>query len=157
MQEIFSQLGELFLGSVPTICFFLFLIGAYAVLVRGPLEKTLRERHARTGGAVEEARKAIAAAEQKTAEYERRLREARAAIESARQARLKQSAEVRERALAETRSAAGSRTQAARQSVEQAGAAAREQILQAAGGLTSEILAAILPHRAAAGQPGGAQ
>ena len=58
------------LGSVPTIVLFLLLLAAYAVLVRRPLDKVLAERRARTSGAVEKAREAIAAAEAETAAYE---------------------------------------------------------------------------------------
>ena len=61
--EILNQLGSLTLGSVPTIIFFLLLIGAYSFLVRRPLERMLAERRARTSGAVEQARAAISAAE----------------------------------------------------------------------------------------------
>ncbi len=80
MQDILHQLGQLMLGSIPTVCLFLILLAAYAVLVRKPLEKVLAERHARTGGAMDEAHRAIEAAEAKTAEYEKRTRDARAAI-----------------------------------------------------------------------------
>jgi len=78
MQEILNQLGDLVLGSVPTVIFFLLLLGAYAVLVRKPLEKVLTDRHGRTGGAMDEAKAAITQAETKTSEYENKLRAARA-------------------------------------------------------------------------------
>ena len=55
---------------------FLLLVFAYSVLVRQPLERTLAERRARTTGAVEQARGAIAAAEAETAVYEDKLRAA---------------------------------------------------------------------------------
>ena len=87
MHTILNQLGEMLLGSVPTVIFFLILLAAYAVLVRRPLDKVLAERHARTGGAMDEAHAAIRTAEEKTARYEARLREARAEIFSARAAR----------------------------------------------------------------------
>ena len=55
MDLILKQLGDLALGSVPTIVFFLLLLAAYAGLVRRPLVKVLDERRARTSGAVEQA------------------------------------------------------------------------------------------------------
>ena len=63
MQEIIEQVGKLLLGSLPTLILFILLVIAYQILVQGPLSKTLRERKARTTGAVDEASKAIAAAE----------------------------------------------------------------------------------------------
>lgn len=155
MQEIFQQLGELVLGSVPTIFFFLFLLGAYSILVRRPLAKTLAERHARTGGAMEEARNAIASAEQKTSEYEVKLRHARAQIFEARQARLKATSGARDHALAEAREHAGKQIAAARGSVERSGVDAKAQIELAVAGLSQQILAAILPGRGT--QAGAAQ
>ena len=135
------------LGSIPTIGFFLILLAAYAVLVRKPLEKVLADRHARTGGAMDEAQKAIAAAEAKTAEYERRMREARGSIFDKQQAGMKQSTETRDKALAEARNDAQGRIDAARTQVMQAGDAARAQIETGSEALSEQIVSAILPHR----------
>jgi F-type H+-transporting ATPase subunit b len=62
MDQILNQLGGLVLGSVPTIVLFITLVAAYGFLVRRPLDRVLAERRARTSGAVEQARGAIAAA-----------------------------------------------------------------------------------------------
>jgi hypothetical protein len=77
MDEILNQLGRLALGAVPTMLFFILLVIAYGLLVRGPLDRVLAERRARTTGAVEQARAAISDAEAKTADYEDRMRRAR--------------------------------------------------------------------------------
>lgn len=148
MHDILNQLGELVLGSIPTVCFFLLLLAAYAVLVKRPLEKILADRHARTGGAMDSANHAIAAAEAKAAEYEHRLREARARIFEARAARQKANADARDKALAETRDRAQRSIFAARESVTQSGEQARQQIESGADALSQQIVAAILPHRA---------
>ena len=63
MDQILNQLGELVLGSVPTMVLFILLVAAYGLLVRRPLDRILAERRARTSGALEQARSAIAAAE----------------------------------------------------------------------------------------------
>ena len=151
MQVILNQLGDLLLGSVPTVIFFLLLLAAYAVLVRRPLQKVLAERHGRTGGAMDEAKAAIAAAESKMSEYETRLREARAEMFTARAARQKAASEARDKVLAETRAAAQHRITVARETVEHAGVEARAQIEAGAASLTQSVLAAILPHRAGTG------
>ena len=80
MQEVVQQLGALLLGAVPTILLFLVLVLAYQFLVQGPLTATLKERRARTEGAVEDAQKAIALAEARAAEYADKLRQARADV-----------------------------------------------------------------------------
>ena len=152
MDKILHDLGELMLGSIPTIGFFLILLGAYAVLVRKPLEKVLADRHARTGGAMDEAHKAIAAAETKTAEYERRMRDARAAIFEKQAAGIKDGSAARDKALAEARGTAQGRIDAARAEVVQAGDAAKAQIEHGSDALSRQIVAAILPHRAASAE-----
>lgn len=150
MQEILAQLRELVIGSLPTAFFFLVLVAAYNLLVRKPLEAVLAERHGRTGGAMDGAKAAIAAAEAKTSEYETRLRDARAEIFNARAARQKAAADARDKALAEARSAAQARITAARESVERSGQQARAEIETGAAALSQQVLAAILPHRAGA-------
>src|SRR5580692_8025340 len=69
MQEIFQQLEGYFVGAVPTSLLFIVLVLAYQFLVQGPLTSTLKERRARTEGAVEAAHKAIERAEARAAEY----------------------------------------------------------------------------------------
>ena len=51
MDQILNQLGELVLGSVPTMVLFILLVAAYVLLVRRPLDRILAERRARTSGA----------------------------------------------------------------------------------------------------------
>jgi len=156
MDETLRQLGVLVLGSIPTIILFLILYAAYRSLVHQPLQKVLAERRALTEGALEQARADIAAAEARTAEYERNLREAQMAIfklqENQRQAALL----ARGNALAEVRSLAGAR-------VEQAKAALAEEVTQAKGTLqaesqrlSSEIIRSIL-RQVQAAPAGGAE
>jgi F-type H+-transporting ATPase subunit b len=76
MDEILRQLGELVLGAVPTMILFILLVMAYGILVRRPLVRVLADRRARTTGAVEQAKGAIAAAEAETSAYEEKLRKA---------------------------------------------------------------------------------
>ena len=151
MQEILKTIGDLVLGSVPTVIFFLILIAAYQVLVRKPLEAVLADRHGRTGGAMDEAKAAIASAEAKTAEYEAKLRTARSQIFEARTARAKAATEARDKALAETREAAQHRIAIARESVEKSGKEAKAQLEAGAASLSQSVMAAILPHRSGMG------
>lgn len=133
------------LGSVPTILLFLLLIAAYSVLVQGPLNKVLAERRARTSGAVEQARGAIAAAEAETSVYEDKLRSAKAEIFAAREQKLKALNSERDSALEQARTATQERLKAAKNEIEQSAASARQQIEGASAALSTQILRAILP------------
>ena len=143
--EILHQLGVLVLGSVPTMVLFILLVAAYGVLVRRPLDATLAERRARTSGAVEQARGAIAAAEAETSVYEDKLRAARSEIMAARERRLQQWQKEREQALAEARGIAQERVKAARAEIEATSVGARKQIEEATAQLSEQILRAVLP------------
>lgn len=145
MDEILNQLGGLVLGAVPTMLFFILLVIAYGVLVRRPLERVLGERRARTTGAVEQARAAIAAAEVKTADYEDRLRRARGEIFAAREKRLKQWRKERDQALADARAATAEKVKAGKAEIDQSVAIARRQIEGVSAELSEQILRAVMP------------
>ena len=148
VDELLRQLGELLLGSVPTIIIFLILVMAYRFVLHGPLVRALAERRRRTAGAVEKAHAAIAAADAKTQEYEAKLRAARAEIFRAREQRVQQWNAQREKALESERLAAHERIQTERNASEAEALAARKQIESSADQLAGQILQAILPARA---------
>jgi F-type H+-transporting ATPase subunit b len=145
MDQIFNQLGGLVLGSVPTIILFILLVIAYGFLVRRPMERILAERRARTSGAVEQARGAIAAAEANTSAYEDKLRAAKAEIFHARDQKLKQWNAEREAALEEVRNSTKQRVLTAKLDIEKSATDARGQIESLSGELTARILTAVLP------------
>ena len=63
MQDILNDLGQLVLGSVPTMILFLFLVAAYHFILYRPLKRTRAARFDRTQGALERAHAAVAAAD----------------------------------------------------------------------------------------------
>jgi F-type H+-transporting ATPase subunit b len=144
MDETLRQLGELLLGSIPTIICMLVLWGSYAVLVHKPLTRVLAERRSKTEGAMEKARADVAAAEARTAEYEQRLREARLALFKSQEAQRKQAMQRRATALAEVRSRAQLEIQKARAAIEQDKVAAQERLQAESGKLASEIIRLVL-------------
>jgi F-type H+-transporting ATPase subunit b len=145
MDAILNQLGGLFLGSVPTIVFFLLLVVAYGFLVRRPLDAVLAERRKRTSGALEAARAAIGQAENETAIFEEKLRVARTELFNARAARVKQWAAERELALEQARGETQTKVLAARVQLEQSVATGRQQIETMSGELSAQVLKAVLP------------
>jgi F-type H+-transporting ATPase subunit b len=148
MQEIFEQLGALFLGAVPTMLLFIVLVLAYQFLVQGPLTAMLKERRARTEGAVEDAHKAIAEAEAKAAEYAARLRQARAEVYKARELRIKEWSAGRDAALDAARKVSGLKVNQARAELEAEAAAARITIQASAADLARQVVRAVLPQAA---------
>jgi F-type H+-transporting ATPase subunit b len=150
MDQILNELGGLVLGAVPTMILFILLVIAYGLLVRRPLERILAERHARTSGAMEQAKGAIAAAEAETGAYEEKLRKAKAEIFEARERRMKQWAAERDAALAQVRQAAQERIGSARRDVEQSAVEARAEIERTSAELTARVIAAVMPANVAA-------
>jgi len=148
MQEIIGQIGALLLSAVPTIVLFIVLVLAYQFLVQGPLTRTLSERRARTEGAIEDAHKAIAQAEARTAEYAGRLRQARAEVYKVREQRVKQWNADRDAALDAARKVAGVKVNQARAELEAEAAEARQTIQASAGDLARQVVLAVLPQAA---------
>jgi F-type H+-transporting ATPase subunit b len=145
MQLILQQLETLLLGSLPTALLFIVLVLAYQFLVQQPLTAVLAKRRALTKGAVEEAEKAIAAAEQRSAEYEAKLRQARTELFKAREQRILQWTAERELALEVARKAAGAKVGEAQALLDADVAKARTAIEAAASELGKQVMQAVLP------------
>ena len=145
MDAIIQQVGTLLLGAVPTVLLFIVLVLAYQFLIQKPLTRTLAERRARTSGAVEDAHKAIARAEQRAAEYAEKLRQARAEIFKAREQRVQQWNAERDAALNDARKAAGVKVTQAKAAIEGEAETARQTIQSSAGELAGRVVRAVLP------------
>ena len=155
MDETFRQIGELLLGSVPTIIFFLLLYGLYSVLVHKPLTRVLGERRARTAGAIEQARADIAKAEAQAAQYEQRLRDARLALFKAQEARREKASQARAAAIAEVRNQAQAQVEQERTAIESQKRAAMSSLESETGRLATEIIRTVLEPALAQAPAGG--
>lgn len=149
MDQTLHQLGELLLGSVPTVILVALLYALYSAIVHKPLQRVLAERRSRTEGAVEKSRADIAAAEARTSEYEQRLREARAAVFRAQEARRQAALDARSAAVNEARGKAQVQVQAAKKDIEADCVAAEAGLQKEASSLAAEIVRRVL-------QPAGA-
>ena len=145
MEEIFQQIGNLFVGAIPTILLFIVLVIAYQFLVQGPLTATLKQQRALTEGAIEDAHKAIAQAEARAGEYAAKLRQARAEVYKIREQRVKQWNAERDAALDAARKAAGLKVKQAKAELETEAAAARQTIQASAGELARQVVLAVMP------------
>ena len=143
--SILETVGHLVVGSIPTVILFIVLVLAYQFLVQGPLSRTLRERYARTQGAVEEAHKAISRAEERAQEYAVKLRQARAEIFKMREQRIKQWTAERDAALDVARKAAGQKVAQAKAEVDVEADKARVSIQASASELAGRVVRAVLP------------
>jgi len=158
MDETLRQLGGLLLGSIPTIILFLLTFLAYRIIVHGKLEQVLHERYERTEGAIAKARADVSAAEAKTGEYEKRMREARMAIFKTQEERRQKALNARAAVVAEAREHASQQVAQARQHISNELEAAKKQLLPESERLASEVIRTILKPVAVAQTPaGGAQ
>jgi F-type H+-transporting ATPase subunit b len=144
MERTLQQLGELLLGAVPTVILLLVLYTLYGTIVHKPLQRVLAERRAKTEGAVEKSRADIAAAEARTAEYEQKLREARASVFRAQEARRQAVLQARTNALNDARTKAQAQVNAAKAGIESDRAAAEKTLQTEATALAQEIVRRIL-------------
>jgi F-type H+-transporting ATPase subunit b len=155
MQETLRQLGELLLGSVPTIIFLALLYVLYTFLVHRPLTAVLAERRTRTLGAMEKARADIAAAEARTAEYEQRLREARQKVFKNQEARRQQANQARTQAVNQARTRGQEQVKQARAAIEADKQQAMSKLQTDAARLATEIVRMVLRPMASPSQAGG--
>src|SRR3954453_21621724 len=144
MDDTLKKLGELLLGSIPTVIFLLLTYALYAIIVHKPLVRVLAERRAKTEGAVEKARADVAAAEARTAEYEQRIREARTAVFKAQEARRQHAMQVRAAAVTEARAKAQKQIEQARAAIEKEKSEAQAGLTAEAGKLATEMIRAVL-------------
>jgi F-type H+-transporting ATPase subunit b len=157
MDKVVHQIGELLLGSVPTIVLFLLSCAMYNFIVHRKLMAVLGERRAKTEGAVEKAKRDIAAAEAKAAEYDERIRLARQAVLKGAEERRRQIMDARAKTLAEAKANADAQVKAARATLEKEVAEARTKLQAEAEALSAVIVQTVLKPAGAAMPAGGAQ
>ena len=149
MDQTLQQLGELLLGAVPTVILLALLYGLYTTIVHKPLQRVLAERRSKTEGAVEKSKADIAAAEARTSEYEQKLREARAAVFRAQEAKRQAALQARTNALNEARAKSHAQVQTAKADIEEDREAAEAGLEGEVAALAQEIVRRVL-------QPAGA-
>ena len=143
MEETLRQLGEIALGSIPTIIVFLIVFAAYRIIVHAPMSKMLAQRYELTEGAVQKSKADIEAASAKTAEYEQRVREARAAIFKAQEARRQAALNARAEAVRVAREKATAQVAEARKTIAAETERAKTQLLPESERLATEVIRTI--------------
>jgi len=150
--DILHSLGQLFLGSVPTIIivllFYLFLRSVFFK----PIQKAMAEREARIDGARAEAAAVEAEAKHEMESYHGALRQARAAIFSEQETVRREALESRAKLLKAMRVRAQEEVVAATKRIEAESQAARAQVEREAPMLAGDIVRVILEKRSSLGE-----
>lgn len=154
MDQTLHQLGQLLLGSIPTILIFVVLHLLLRRVLYAPLQRTLQERSNRIEGRMAAARQQFQLAEEKLAQYEAQLRKARLAsyrrIDERRQAALAEC----QRTLDEARRQTTNTVIAAREQIAGDAVLVRAEMQGDVEALASEVTASVLGRQTTAVPPG---
>lgn len=153
MGTLGHQLGELFLGAVPTVLILLVLYFILKSLFFKPLLAVMAEREKRTAGAQKAADEAQIAAAEKVKQYQEALKQARAKVYAEQELARKKLFDERAALLKAARNLAASEVSAAKESVAQEVAAAKRELEAGVPQLAAEIAKRVLESAA----PGGAR
>jgi len=142
--DIVHQLGELFLGAVPTVVLILIFYFILKSLFFKPLLAVMAEREARSIGAQKAAESAQAAAADRFKQYQDALRQARAQVYAEQEAARKKLLDERAGQLKEARTKSAAEVGAAKERVAAELAAARRDMEPGIAQLASEIATRVL-------------
>lgn len=133
------QLGELFLGAVPTVLILIVLYFILKSLFFKPLLAVMAEREKRTAGAQRGAEAAQAAAAEKVRQYQDALKQARARVYAEQEEARKKLLDERAALLKASRNLAVSEVNAAKEKVAKEAAAAKRELETGTPQLAAEI------------------
>lgn len=136
--------GALLIQALPTFIVVVLLHWYLKTTLFQPLEKVLADRYAETQGARENATAALAAAETKVAEYDLKLRSARAEIYQEQDAWRKQLLEDQTQAVTQAREENHAQIVAAKVAIASQVDAARVLLSGEAEGLADQVVAGIM-------------
>jgi F-type H+-transporting ATPase subunit b len=141
---IVHQLGELFLGALPTVLLILIFYFILKSLFFKPLLAVMAEREARSAGAQKAAEAAQAAAAEKVKNYQEALKKARAEVYAEQEAARKKLLDERAEVLKKVRGLASSEVSSAKERIAGESAAARRDVEAGIAQLSAEIAARVL-------------
>jgi len=157
MGQITSQLGQLFVQSIPTIVLVLFLVVFLKRLFFRPLSRTLEAREQATTGALKEARQQADRAEAKWKEYEKAIHAARQDIYHRREEARHKFVHERDSKIQAARGRAEAMVNDAQADLEKQTTMAKTELAPAVDSLAAEMTVGLFaPHISGRG-PGGAE
>ena len=149
MEQTLQALTGILLKAIPTVIFVILLHFYLKAMLFGPLTKVLKEREALTEGAKKSAVQSLAEAERKTAEYEVKLRAARAEVYREQEETRRKWLDEQTAQVAQARSAAEAGVRSAKDEIAAEAAAARTNLRDTAAALADQIATAVLAGRRA--------
>src|SRR5438128_11278246 len=144
MGEMGHQLGELFLGAVPTVLILIVLYFVLKTLFFKPLLAVMAEREKRTAGAQKAAEAAQAVAAEKVKQYQEALRQARAKVYAEQEAARKKLLDERAALVKASRNLAATEVSTAKERVAKEVAAAKRELETGVPQLAAEIAKRVL-------------
>jgi len=141
---IVHQLGELFLGAVPTVLLILLFYFILKSLFFKPLLAVMAEREARSIGAQKAAEAAQAAAAEKQKQYQDALKQARAQLYAEQEAARKKLLDERAAVLKDARAKSAAEVVAAKERVATEFATTRRDLESGISQLAAEIASRVL-------------
>ena len=142
--DIVHQLGELFLGAVPTVVLILIFYFILKSLFFKPLLTVMAEREARSSGAQKAAEAAQVAAAEKIKQYQDALRQARAQVYAEQESARKKWLDERAALLKDARAKSATEVAAGKQRIAAELAAARRDMEPGIAQLAAEIATRVL-------------
>jgi F-type H+-transporting ATPase subunit b len=141
---IVHQLGELFLGAVPTVLLILIFYFILKSLFFKPLLAVMAEREARSIGAQKAAEAAQVAASEKIKQYQEALKKARAEVYAEQEIARKKLLDERAELLKKVRAMASSEVSNAKERITTETAAARREVEAGISQLATAIASKVL-------------
>ena len=144
MEQTLNALGGILLRAIPTFFLILFLTFYLRRMLFAPIEKILAERTAATIGARHSAEFLSKTADEKTAQYQAAIREARSAIFREHDQMRRQWLDDQSTQVHAAKGASEQLLAEAREQIEQETVGAREGLRQSAHSLAEEIASTLL-------------
>jgi F-type H+-transporting ATPase subunit b len=144
MGEILSELGRLFVQTVPTVIFVFVLLILLERLFFKPLVDILQKRHEATTGALERARKDSETAAAKLREYEAAILSVRQELYKQREADRRVALAERDETLKKARGQAEARLKEAEAAIKKDLEAAKVELMGTAQSLSAQIAEKIM-------------
>ena len=148
MEQTLQALSGILVKAIPTVVLVLLLHFYLKAMLFGPLEKILKQREELTEGARKAASASLAEAERKTAEYEAKLRDARAEVYREQEETRRKWLDRQAAQVAEARAAMEVSVREAKAQIATEAATARTTLLSTSSALADEIATAVLSRRA---------
>jgi F-type H+-transporting ATPase subunit b len=148
MEQTIEALGGILLKAIPTALILILLYFYLKAMLFAPLDKVLKQRQELTEGARKSADRSLAAAEQKTLEYEAKFREARSAVYRDQEETRRRWLEEQAAQTARSRADAENTVKVARESIALEMASARQSLLAVSEQLADQIATALIGRRA---------